>query len=80
MGSEMCIRDSTCTGGRAENADQAETFLQNHPDFRPSPLAPHMPSDAARGLCDGDSHMLQLLPGISGTDGFFIARFVRRPS
>ncbi|MBP7784515.1 MAG: 16S rRNA (cytosine(967)-C(5))-methyltransferase RsmB [Firmicutes bacterium] len=71
---------STCTVGRAENADQAETFLQNHPDFRPSPLAPHMPSDAARGLCDGDSYMLQLLPGISGTDGFFIARFVRRPT
>ena len=68
---------STCTVGRAENACQAEAFLQNHPDFRPSPLAPHMPSDAARALCDGDSHMLQLLPGISGTDGFFIARFVR---
>ncbi len=71
---------STCTVGRAENADQAETFLQNHLDFRPSPLAQYMPSDAARALCDGDSHMLQLLPGISGTDGFFIARFVRRPT
>ena len=68
---------STCTVGRAENSDQAEAFLHSHPDFRPSPLAPHMPSDAARALCDGDSHMLQLLPGISGTDGFFIARFVR---
>ncbi len=71
---------STCTVGRAENADQAEAFLQNRPDFRPSPLAPHMPSDAARALCDGDSHMLQLLPGISGTDGFFMARFVRLPA
>ncbi len=71
---------STCTVGRAENAGRAEAFLQSHADFSPSPLAPHMPSDAARGLCDGDSHMLQLLPGISGTDGFFIARFVRRPS
>lgn len=71
---------STCTVGRAENADQAEAFLRKHPDFRPSPLAPHMPSDAARALCDGDSHMLQLLPGISGTDGFFIARFVRLPT
>jgi len=71
---------STCTVGRAENADQAEAFLQSHPDFRPSPLAPHMPSDAARDLCDGDSHMLQLPPGISGTDGFFIARFVRLPA
>ena len=71
---------STCTVGRAENADQAEAFLQNHPDFRPSPLAPHMPSGAAKALCDGDSHILQLLPGISGTDGFFIARFVRIPA
>lgn len=69
---------STCTVGRAENADQADAFLENHPDFRPSPLAPHMPSEAAKALCNGDSHMLQLLPGISGTDGFFIARFVRR--
>ena len=71
---------STCTVGRAENADQAEAFLQNHPDFRPSPLAPHMPSGAAKALCDGDSHILQLLPGISGTDGFFIARFERLPT
>lgn len=71
---------STCTVGRAENADQAETFLQNHPDFRPSPLAQYMPSDAAKALCDGGSHMLQLLPGISETDGFFIARFARCPT
>ncbi len=68
---------STCTVGRAENADQAEAFLQCHPEFHPSPLGPHMPSDAAKAVCDGESHMLQLLPGISGTDGFFIARFVR---
>jgi len=71
---------STCTVGRAENADQAEAFLESHPDFRPSPLAQYMPSDAAKALCDGDSHILQLLPGVSGTDGFFIARFVRRPT
>ena len=68
---------STCTVGRAENADQADAFLKAHSDFRPSPLAMHMPSDAARAMCDGESHMLQLLPGISGTDGFFMARFVR---
>ncbi len=68
---------STCTVGRAENADQVEAFLTSHPAFRPSPLAPHMPSNAARAMCHGDSHTLQLLPGISGTDGFFIARLVR---
>ena len=69
---------STCTVGTRENRDQVQRFAVRHREFVPSPIAPYMPSAAARAFCSDDGHMIELLPGISGTDGFFISRFYRK--
>ncbi|MBQ3392109.1 MAG: 16S rRNA (cytosine(967)-C(5))-methyltransferase RsmB [Lachnospiraceae bacterium] len=63
---------STCTINKRENDDNA-AFLASETGLRPDPLAPHLPA----GLVEGESCRLQLFPDTHGTDGFFIARFVR---
>ncbi len=58
---------STCTVSRMENEQMAENFLRENKNFEPLP-AEYMTKN---GYC-------QLLPNVSNTDGFFIARFIRR--
>ena len=43
--------------------------------FAPDPLAPHLPASLTVGERE---NCLQLLPHRHGTDGFFIARFVKK--
>jgi 16S rRNA (cytosine967-C5)-methyltransferase len=71
---------STCTVSQAENQDQITAFLDRNPQFAPSSLLPFIPEGARQAVAPGNPHMLQLLPGIHGTDGFFIARLERRSS
>lgn len=59
----------TCSLLDAEGADQAGTFLERHQDW--SLDMPDLPAGAPRG------NGLRLEPLRDGTDGFFIARFVR---
>lgn len=61
---------STCTINRMENEENAD-YLEKALGLVPDPLAPHLP-EGIPGIC---GHMLQLLPQLHGTDGFFIARF-----
>ena len=65
---------STCTISRAENEDMRAWFLQHFP-FHEESLVPYLPpvfrtESAQEGY-------VQLLPGIHGTDGFFMARLIR---
>ena len=60
---------STCTLNPAENEGVCRRFLQTHPDFKALPVLPDIP-----GL-RSEEGFLTLMPHISGTDGFFIARF-----
>ncbi len=65
---------STCTIHRRENEEQA-AWIQDHLGLRPESLDSFLPEvlknrQSARG-------MLQMLPGIHGSDGFFVARFVK---
>ena len=53
---------ATCTISLKENEDQIRAFLDNHRDFVPDRLP----------FTKGS--MLQLLPHVHGTDGFFMAR------
>lgn len=63
---------STCTIDPRENQQVVRAFLADHPDFGLMPAFQTPPG----ALCQ--DHMLTLLPGICGSDGFFIAVLQRR--
>jgi len=66
---------STCTISRAENEEMVTWFLEHFP-FRADSLQAYLPA-----CYEGESipeGYYQFLPGIHDTDGFFIARFVRK--
>ncbi len=69
---------SSCTVSLDENENQLERFLTRHPEYVPDALAPFMPTQSSRSMAGG-GWMMQMLPGLHGVDGFFIARLVRRP-
>ena len=64
---------STCTVRKAENERQIEKFLKRHRDFRLEDISGYFPGNA-----DGKVGYITLFPHIHETDGFFIAKLVRR--
>lgn len=68
------LQYSTCTLRPEENEQVAEAFLAAHPEFSPR-LLPLDTCFVQAGL--PVSHQITLFPHIHGTDGFFIASFVR---
>ncbi|MGX8728321.1 MAG: 16S rRNA (cytosine(967)-C(5))-methyltransferase RsmB [Lachnospiraceae bacterium] len=65
---------STCTVSSPENQKNVRWFLDNY-SFRLESLDPYLPKEL-QSLSTKEG-VLQLLPGIHPTDGFFIARFRR---
>lgn len=65
---------STCTIGREENDNNVEWFLENY-SFELESLDPYLP-EALHSETTKKGY-LQLLPGVHGCDGFFIARLKR---
>ena len=65
---------STCTISRAENEETADWFLRKFP-FHAESLRAYLPERLGGEV--GESGCFQFLPGVHGTDGFFIERFVR---
>jgi 16S rRNA (cytosine967-C5)-methyltransferase len=59
----------TCSLIDAEGADQANAFLERHPGWRSDIPALTLGEIRAKGV--------RLSPFRDGTDGFFIARFIR---
>lgn len=59
---------STCTIDEAENEDNVRWFVEKHPEF-----------ELDKSFADGTG-MKQILPGEHGSDGFFIARFIKGKS
>jgi len=67
---------ATCTISERENQRQINAFLERHPEYEPGSLETVIPKAMwrrAEGGC-----MLQLFPHLDGTEGFFIAKLVRR--
>jgi 16S rRNA (cytosine967-C5)-methyltransferase len=60
-----------CTTTREEGPDQVQWLLTTSPELKPLPLT------ASPWASEGAGGTLQLWPHRHGTDGFFIARFVR---
>ncbi len=61
---------STCTILKDENENNVETFLKNHPEFKLSPFSV--------GDLEVEGGMITLLPHRHHTDGFFIAKLVKK--
>lgn len=59
---------STCTLSRAENDEVTERFLKEHPDFEAGSLPDKL----------GSGRDITVTPDMFGSDGFYIAIFVRR--
>lgn len=62
---------ATCTVSRRENDLVADRFDAEHGDFTPSALGRFLPNNPD---CGG---RVQLLPHVHGTDGFFVAKWLR---
>ena len=69
---------STCTLNRAENEETVRRFLDEHSDFSPEDFTVGSRS-GGYSIVSADG-MATLLPPLTGTDGFFVARMVRRAS
>lgn len=69
------LQYSTCTLRPEENEQVAARFLREHPAFSPR-LLPL--TTCFKKLSVAPSHEITLLPHIHGTDGFYIAGFIRR--
>ena len=67
---------STCTVNPAENMDNVHWFMEQYPEFTlddiREKLCPELRDSVMENGC------IQLLPGIHKSDGFFIARLVRK--
>ncbi|MBQ3792484.1 MAG: 16S rRNA (cytosine(967)-C(5))-methyltransferase RsmB [Clostridia bacterium] len=63
---------STCTLNRRENEEVVSDFLARHGDFSPAEL----PEDFPKGIRSGE--FLTLTPDEDGSDGFFIAKMIRK--
>lgn len=66
---------ATCTILRAENEDNIEWFLQEHPHFCRGDIGFAFDQDFDRARLSGGQ--VQLLPPTDGVEGFFVARMVR---
>lgn len=64
---------STCTVNPHENIGNVQWFTENYP-FELCPLT----ADCFDGLEDSEKGYIQLLPGIHGCDGFFLAKLRRK--
>ena len=65
---------ATCSLLPEENIEQAQAFLQAHPEFKLLPVAAEL---ARQGVALDTGDYLQLNPAQHGTDGFFAALFER---
>lgn len=70
---------STCTIVPQENEETVEWFCGEFP-FAPESMRVHLPEELPAELREAaDTGMLQLLPGVHESDGFFFARLRRKP-
>jgi 16S rRNA (cytosine967-C5)-methyltransferase len=69
---------STCTINRAENIENVHWFLETHPEYALDSIQDRVCRELQGAV--QEEGCLQLLPGVNDSDGFFIARFVKKGS
>lgn len=67
---------STCTVNPAENMDNVHWFLEQYPEFSLDDIRDRICPELRDSVIEDGC--IQLLPGVHKSDGFFIARLVRR--
>ena len=67
---------ATCTISKRENEEQAKAFMEQNGCFEKGELSGCLPKDMWKRLYEG--FMLQLFPHTDGTEGFFLAKMIRR--
>lgn len=67
---------STCTVDPAENMDNVHWFLGQYPEFSLDDISGRLCPELRDSVTEKGG--IQLLPGVHQSDGFFIARFVKR--
>ena len=67
---------ATCTISKRENEEQIKAFLARNDGFEGCGFEEMLPMNMRRRLYDG--FMLQLFPHSDGTEGFFMAKLIRR--
>lgn len=65
---------STCTVDKMENEGTVEAFLASHPEMQLAPID-HLPKQLIEKQQNG---MLQVFPQDFGSDGFFVAHFMKK--
>ena len=68
------LQYSTCTLRPQENQEIVARFLREHPEYSPAPLSLE-PCFVAAGL--PISHEITLFSHIHGSDGFYVAAFIK---
>ena len=66
---------ATCTISRPENEENVLGFLAEHKEFELEGFSDMLPLVYADRASGG---MLQLFPHLDGSDGFFIARMIKK--
>lgn len=71
---------STCTLEPMENERMLERFLDKHPEFVPDASADELLPEgvALKSRVPGFPGMFRILPHYFGSDGFFMARMIKR--
>ena len=67
---------STCTVNPAENMDNVHWFLEQYPEFALDDIRERLCPELQDSITE--KGCIQLLPGVHKSDGFFIARLVRK--
>lgn len=63
---------STCTVTKAENVENVRWFLSEHPEFKLTSIRDRLCEELQDSV--SEEGMLQFLPGVHRSDGFFIAK------
>lgn len=67
---------STCTVSEGENSGNVEWFLKKYPEFTVADIRDRLCPELSE--CVAENGCLQLLPGVQKSDGFFIAKLIKR--
>lgn len=71
---------ATCSVLKDENEDQLSYFLNKNPDFKPHQINLPEYLEKQKHFFEWNAHQFRCYPGLSGTDGFYLATLKKHKS